>query len=366
MSRRALTALAVAAAALAPAVARADSGMDPTPERLVLQPPGLPPGQTCQTVASDPNAVLAAGGNPAALACRPDQLGFRNWVSEMGFAIAPSAFHPARTTGFGGFAFTMEASYTRVHANRTSDSGERYWHNGTRGSVDTNTNRTSIVNNDPDSIVQIYTLKARKGLPFGFEGVGALGYVANTSLWVVGGDLRWAVLEGFRTGALGLLPDVSVGGGVRTLTGTSKLYLTTAAFDVKLSKPIPLADTAELTIHAGFQRLYIFGDSGVLDSSPNVDPLQQCGWAGTDARTGAPICRNKLSNGQDASTDFANNFTFSPVRLHRNRGIFGATYRYEFIHLGSQIAFDISPPKQNGGVVGPHQWTLSFEGGVHF
>ncbi len=365
-TRRALTVLAVAAATLAPAVARADSGMDPTPERLVLQPPNLPPGQTCQSIAGDPASVVAAGQRPQDFSCAPDNLGFRNYISEMGFAIAPSAFHPARTTGVGGFALTVDASYTRISPGRASDSGQLYWHNGTRGSVDPNSNRTSIVNNDPDSILQIYTLKARKGLPFGFEGVGALGYMANTSLWVVGGDLRWALMEGFRTGALGLLPDVSIGGGVRTLTGTSKFYLTTAAVDVKLSKPIPLADSAELTVHVGFQRLFIFGDSGVVDSTPNVDPLAQCGWNGVDPQTGAPTCRNKLPNGADASTDFSNNFTFDRVRLHRNRGLFGLTYRYEFIHLGSQIAFDISAPKENPGIVGPRQWTLSFEGGVHF
>jgi hypothetical protein len=48
-----------------------------------------------------------------------------------------------------------------------------YWHDGTEGSVDPNNKQFSIVNNSPDSILQVYSLKARKGLPLGFEIVGA-------------------------------------------------------------------------------------------------------------------------------------------------------------------------------------------------
>ena len=115
-----------------------------------------------------------------------------------------------------------------------------YWHLGTQGAQDPNTKQYSTINNAPDSLLQIYAIKARKGLPLGFEIAGSLGTIANTSLWVSGGDIRWSLMEGFRTGALGILPDISVGGGVRTLTGTSRFYLTTVGIDVKMSKPITL------------------------------------------------------------------------------------------------------------------------------
>ena len=201
-------------------------------------------------------------------------------ISELGFAIAPNAFYPARTTGIGGFAVSLEASYTKINADKTTgETGGRdpYWHLGTQGAQDPNTKQFSTINNSPDSILQIYSIKARKGLPLGFELAGSLGTIANTGLWVGGGDVRWSLLEGFRTGALGLLPDFSIGGGVRTLTGTSKFSLTTAAFDVKMSKPIALADTSQLIPTVGYQRIVIFGDSNVIDSTPNVDALTQCG-----------------------------------------------------------------------------------------
>ncbi|HEY8079479.1 MAG TPA: hypothetical protein VIF62_35355 [Labilithrix sp.] len=365
--RRAALAFTALLALLVPSVARAGGNMEPTPERLVLQPPGLPPGQTCQSIAANPSIATSAGLKPQDLNCRPDNVAFANMISDLGFAIAPTSFYPARTTGVGGFVLSIEANYTRINADRHTDQGTQYWHLGTRGAQDSSSKVFSIVNNSPDSILQIYALKARKGLPLGFEIAGSLGYIANSPLWVGGGDVRWSVLEGFRTGALGLFPDVSVGAGVRTLMGTSKFYLTTVGIDAKVSKPIPIADSAVLTPVFGYQRVIILGDSNVVDSTPNVDPLQQCGFAGNDPNTGAPICKNKLANGADNNGDFGNNFTFNKVRVHRHRGIVGLFYKYELVWLGSQIAFDLTDPSdEQSNIVGSRQWTLSFEGGVSF
>lgn len=345
--------------------------MDPVPERLVLQPPNLPPGQSCQSIAENPSGAVAAGLRPQDYLCRPNNLAFQNMLADLGFAIAPSASYPARSTGIGGFQVGIEASFTRLNASRNVDNPDGtltdYWRVGSRGAQDAGSKSFSVVNNSPDSLLQIYSVKVRKGLPLGFEVAGSFGTIANTSLWVGGGDVRWSLLEGFRTGALGLLPDVSVGGGVRTVTGSSRFYLTTVGVDVKVSKPIALADSAQLIPSLGFQRIIIFGDSNVVDATPNVDPLQQCGFDGSDPQTGTPKCRNKLPNGADANTDFGNTFTFERLRAHRNRGLLGLAYRYEIIWLGSQFAFDINDPKdENPNLVGSRQWTLSFEGGFFF
>lgn len=345
--------------------------MDPTPERLVLQPPNLPNGSTCQDVAANPDVALRSGALPNALNCRPDNIAFRNYISELGFAIAPTANYPARTTGLGGIALTLEANYTKINSGNTSiaENGQstNYWRRATQGSVDKGANRFSSENTSPDSVIQVYTLKARKGLPFGFELGGALGTIANTSMWTVGADLRWSLLEGFRTGPLGALPDVSVGGGVRTLTGTSKFHLTTVGVDVKLSKPIPIADSATITPHVGYQRLLIFGDSTIQDFTPNTDALRECGYGGPDPRTGTPVCRNKLANGSDNNVDFNNYATFEKVRVHRHRIMFGAHYKYEILYLGGQFLLDATPPdSENPGLSSSRQWTLSLEAGVFF
>jgi hypothetical protein len=167
--------------------------MDPTPERLVSQPVGLPAGQTCQSIAATPDIVVRAGLRPQDFACQPNNQAFKNFISELGFALAPSAFYPARTTGIGGFQVSVEASYTGISADRTvpGDNGGRlaYWHLGTRGVQDPGSKQFSISNSSPDSLIQIYSLKARKGLPYGFEVAGTIGTISNTSLWVGGGDI---------------------------------------------------------------------------------------------------------------------------------------------------------------------------------
>jgi hypothetical protein len=375
--------LASGAATIALALPARAGGMDPTPERLVLQPPGLTGGATCQSIAANPQAAANAGlikSSDAYPACRPDNVAFANMVSELGFAIAPTAFHPARTTGVGGFALTVEASYTKINADGFSQavdgSKRQYWHDGTQGSIDPNSKQFSIVNNSPDALLQVYTLKARKGLPFGFELAGALGTIANTSMWVTGADVRWALMEGFRTGPLGILPDVAIGSGVRTLVGTSKFHLTTVGIDAQFSKPVPLADAAILTPYIGYQRLIIFGDSVVVDTTPNVDPIQQCGYKGTQKTatgqdTGQPDCRNTINVPGGApiqnNGDFNNNVNFDKVRTHRHRAIFGLNYRYEVLYLAGQFLIDITPPNdENPGLSETRQWTMSVEAGVYF
>lgn len=342
--------------------------MDPTPERLVIQPPGLPAGQTCQSIAANPNFVVAAGLRPQDFTCQPNNQAFKNMISELGFAIAPNAFYTARTTGIGGFQVSLQASYTGISADRSVPGSPnlQYWHLGTRGSQDPNSKQSSVTNTSPDSVLQLYSIKARKGLPYGFEVAGEIGTLSGTQMWVGGGDIRWSLFEGFRTGLLGYAPDLSLGTGLRTVTGTSQFYLTTVGIDVRVSKPIALQDSSQIIPTVGFQRLLIFGDSNVVDSTPNVNAVAQCGFQGLDAN-GAVACKNKLANGQDNNGDFANNFTFSKVRIQRSRLMLALNYRYEMAYVGSQIAFDITDPKdENPGLVGSRQWTWSFEAGVHF
>ncbi len=335
--------------------------MDLVPERFVSQPPGLPGGNTCQSIASNPEVLVANNLTVPQVVCQPNQAAFRHMIGELGFAIAPTAFYPARTTGVRGIQISIDASYTNLHASGTTPDGTPYWQQGTQGKQGTATNAS------PDSLLQVYSLKARKGLPLGFEIIPTVGFVAHTKTWVWGGDVRWSLLEGFRTGVPGYLPDFSIGAGARTLSGNSKVYLTTVGFDAKLSKPIPLAETAQLVPAIGYQRLLIFGDSSIVDFTPASDALRDCGYSGANPDTGAPICRNKLSNGADNALDFNNYNTFDKVRLHRHRGMVSLHYRYEQFALGGQFLFDLSDPGgENNNVTFSRQYTISFEAGAHF
>ncbi len=300
--------------------------------------------------------------------CQPDQVAFKRLANQLGFALAPSAMHSARTTGLGGFNLALEATFTSISGDA------EYWRRGTQGAPE-----------PAASVLQQYSLKLRKGFGFGLEVSGVVGFLPRTSLINGGGDVRLAVLEGFRNGLLGDLPDISVGAGVRTVTGTPELQLTTVGIDTHISKAFTIRDSSVLTPWLGYQYVWIFADSGQIDLTPGTSAIGACGDSSqnvpgnadpkkrfTDAAgqvhdvyDGQPVC----SGGSDR--DFDNDVVFSPVRVHRQRLIFGLNYRYEMLTVGAQFLTDLlNPSDANSGsnktdLEGEaRQWTLAFELGA--
>lgn len=357
------------------AVANAEP-MDPALERLVTTP-------DCKSKEGVWDDAPRSNLGGAALACAPDHAAFKRLISQYAFAFAPTAMHSARTTGYGGFHLALEADYTSI------SSDESYWRNGTQGAVDPSSNQSSTVNASPQSLLQLYSLKFRKGFGFGLELTGVVGFMPKTSIISGGADVRISLLEGFRTGVGGILPDVAVGGGVRTITGTPQFQLTVAGLDAQVSKPLPIRDSQVLTPYVGYQYLWIFGDSGLIDLTPGTDALRYCDYAGqnvpgnTDPEAGAsprpaandgqPICRGPQGSG-GSPLDFNNNVVFDNARLERHRLIMGLSYRYEMVMLGGQFLVDAVPPAdaQNDDADQEilkdeaRQYTLSFELGAMF
>jgi hypothetical protein len=356
----------------APLLAQAEP-MDLAIERLVSNPGAC--------LSSDGAGRFVPRGSDTSLRCLPDNVAFKRLVNQLGFALAPTAMHSARTTGYGGFNLALEATYSSI----SSDAD--YWKRGTQGSPDPSTNRAPTSNQSPVSLLQQYSLKLRKGFGFGLEVTGVVGFMPQTSLINGGADVRMAVLEGFRTGVLGILPDVAVGGGVRTITGTPELQLTTVGVDVQISKPLPIQDSSVLTPWIGYQYLWIFGDSGLVDLTPGTNAQQACGYAGqnvpgnpdpnktstsatgavTNTYDGQQICRG------GSPRDFNNNAVFDAVRVHRQRLMFGMNYRYEMVLAGAQVITDLlnssdaNSGKNKSDLKGEaRQWTLVLELGAMF
>src|SRR5690349_5225740 len=94
--------------------ARADP-MDPAIERFAHD--AVDPTVPCANA-----GLYRAGARPCAL----DENSFKRLISQYGFAIAPPAMYPARTTGYGGFQVTVQGAFTTV------DSSADYWQNGTQ------------------------------------------------------------------------------------------------------------------------------------------------------------------------------------------------------------------------------------------
>lgn len=338
---------------------RAHAGsMDPALERLAANP-------ECRTAAG---AIEPAGG-----ACRPDQGAFTRLVNQFGTAFAPTALNPARTTGIAGFQVSLEGSFTSI------DSDADYWRAGTRGSSDRHLGAAGQSNTDPASFLQLYSLRLRKGFGAGVEVAGQFGFMPRTSFLSGGVDARWAILEGFREGTMGYVPDVSLGGGVRTTTGSAQMQLTVAAADLRLSKPIPVRGEAVVTPWAGLQYLWIHGDSRRVDMTPATDAAGYCNQQGVsvpgdpsappeEPRDGEPLCAG------GSAADFANDVRFDAVRLRRPRLLLGGSVRYELVNFSAQFLVDLTAPHQGQGSDAARaalrgesrQWGIAVDAGVQF
>lgn len=313
--------------------------------------------------------------------CAPDDQAFKRLVSEWGYALAPAGVYSARTTGFGGFNFSLQATYTGI------DDNADYWKLGTQGGRDDATGAALLYGNPP-SVISLYSLNIRKNFGLGVEALANVGFVPGSNIINGGTDIRLSLLEGFREGIGGAVPDLAVGTGIRTISGTDQFQLTTVALDVRLSKPFVIARSSALTPIIGYQYLWIFGRSGLIDLTPGTDPLGYCGFGGVDipregaasdeARDGQAVCVG------GSSLDFNNNVVFEKANLERQRFLIGLNYRYEMISTGVQFNTDLVSPAdaqssdadakylsdcdgngENCESV-PRQWQLAVDVGVSF
>ncbi|MEZ4298342.1 MAG: hypothetical protein R3B70_25540 [Polyangiaceae bacterium] len=337
-----LFALAASAVALTSSAARADT-MDPVLNRFVLVDANNP---DCRT--SGPGGGAYYNPTSGYRRCTPDNVPWANLVAQFGAALAPSAMHPARTTGYGGFELALEGDFTVI------DRDQDYWKRGTQGPQDP-TQKTFSTLGDPDAVLQVYMLRIAKGLPFGFELVGNVGYVARTSIVVGGADVRWSLFEGFRTGIPAIFPELTVGGSVRTITGAEQMQLTVVGADGTLSKPFGIGGSVVFTPYIGYQYLRIFGDSGLIDLTPNTDALAYCNFQGPNTPAspdpgkvdqngnpyydGQPVCGNGTTPANSA--DFNNNVVFTPVRLNRHRLGGGFNFRFQMVQFGFHFISDV-------------------------
>ena len=329
-------AVALVAAVSLSRQASADT-MDPALARLVTD-------ENCRV--SRPEGGVYYNPTSGFNRCGTDDVAFAKLMAEWGYALAPTAMHPARTTGYGGFDLAFEGAFTRISSNAA------YWKNGTQGKQDPNSKLFSIENSGPDDFIQMYSMKTRYGfaplaLPLGLLGVELgtkIGFMGNSNIGVLGADFRVSLLEGFRTGIPAIFPDLTASGSVTTITGNPEFQLTVAGFDAMLSKPIPIAGTVIITPYAGYSYIYTFGDSGLVDLTPNTDALNYCGYGGNNSpatqdlaktyRDGQPVCN------AGSSADFNNTVVFDAVRLQRHRIAAGIQFRFQMVRVGAHFVTD--------------------------
>ncbi len=336
----AIAALGVAFLAISEPEAHANP-MDLAPERLnsCFQESSIP----CGTAQVQGNAVV---GNYL----RADNAAWAKLLSSYAVAMAPNSMRPARTTGYGGFEMSLFGQFTTIDKNAD------YIEKGTEGPL-SDSKRYSSRNNSAEGLLQIYGVTGRKGLPYGFELQGTVGYMANTELVMLGGGIRLSPFEGFRK-----YLDISVGGYVHTLTGTAKVKVTVPALDFAVSRRFVIANTVIFQPYVGWQMLWINADSGVVDTTPQKDGLGDCNarpatQAERDAGdTGEFHCQQRAGtslvdapNGSSealAKLDLNNNVVFQNMRQYRRqRGFIGLAWRWENLSIIlPHVMYDLIDP----------------------
>jgi hypothetical protein len=304
---------------------------------------------------------IAAGNGPCTqpgLATRcPDNEAFEHLASELAVALAPPVEVGAASSGARGFYVGVSTTVTPVRA------GERYWLRGTRGA-----NPAADVNTNVDSALAWNRIEVRKGLPFGLEAGASLGHGMDTSLWVIAGQLRVVLFEGFRSG-LGALPDVALRAATQAMFGAADLSLRTQVLDVTLSKPFVVGGYHRVTPLLALQALFVNARSGRVDLTPGQNAWAACGASNASGSNADDLgCSQR-----EGASELANNAMFRSVNQTRVRLFLGVQERYSLLELAATFGFDLAVPRLQTETPGddlPHdvmrQVSLHLACGLHY
>jgi hypothetical protein len=309
------------------------------------------PGASCgRTLAGAPDFDLRSGGRQT---LSPDQASFRKLMTQLAPVAMTPILAPVTTSGPRGFDLALQTAVTGISA------GAGYWERGTEGrgpsAVDTCDGR----NDNVSPVLTQSRVAFHKGLPLGITLGANLGHLWNTSLFTVGGSLKWALFEGYRSLAL---PDLAVRGAAATVVGDAQFSLTTVGVDAILSKNIVLGRVMKLSPYAGGGVTWIFAASELIDLTPNIDATA-CA-AGTD-----PVCMAEGLSGNDLQDDIGHDQSFRELNLTRYRAFAGLELRYRLFAFAAEMAFDVLPPGDADSAAGantPRQWTLNFAPSLSF
>jgi hypothetical protein len=283
-----------------------------------------------------PRTILASDGVSTTTRefCGDDDA-WRTIAEQLGTALIPPLLTTARSHGPSGFGITTEGWITGIASDRQA------WRRGTEGDA---TSAAEGQNRAPSRVLFWQRLAIRKAFPAGLQLGTSMAHLYGTDYWALGLDIQWSLFEGFRRGPLGFVPDLAVRGAVNTLLGEPEFNLTVPSVEVVLSKRIAIAGVGTLTPFVGGQLAWIFGDSELVDLTPDVDALR----------------------GDDKN----NNYVFRQVRSNRTRLHIGFEGHYRAFVITGAVAFDLSPPPAFGPdaarVQLPRQWTGQFAIGAQF
>ncbi len=159
---------------------------------------------------------------------------FRLLSEDLGAILSYKPLSPGETLGVSGFDFGVEITGTTFNNKEVIN---------------------AATSGNAPSLLPVPKLHAHKGLPFGFDVGLVYAGVPNSNINLLGGELRYAILEG------GIAtPAIALRGSYTKLSGVDQLGFDTKGLDISISKGFAVAKP-----YAGIGRVWV-------NSTPNLPP----------------------------------------------------------------------------------------------
>ena len=156
------------------------------------------------------------------------QAQFKDLSEDLGSALSYKPVTPAEPLGITGFDVGLVVTSTKM---------------------ENSSQLLSSVIGSSTTLSSLYVpkLHVAKGLPFNLDIAAFIAKVPSTNITLVGGELRYAILEGGIT-----MPAVAVRGALTKLSGVDHLALDTKSLDISISKGF-----AMFTPYAGVGQVWV-------------------------------------------------------------------------------------------------------------
>ena len=168
--------------------------------------------------------------------CTPLRADYETFLSEYAFGLTPKKMAPAETLGYSGFYIGLEG---QMSVRPLGSAADDRWQLGTAS--------TEI-----QHVMFNPGIHIRKGLPFSFEVGSTVSYLTLSENVSLGGELKWALFEGYRTGWRAVLPDIAVRGSMVRIIGEDDADISIVGLDGSVSYAFAIGGAITLTPYAGY------------------------------------------------------------------------------------------------------------------
>jgi hypothetical protein len=279
-------------------------------------------GQTVKANKLDINTGRFIQCTPDGSSCIAHNVAWERFMAEYAMGVSPKILAPASTLGYSGFYLGIETSIMTIPKNAQYLEGSNYdaqayedarWRIGT-GPFDSK----------PPAMF-FPSVHVRKGLPWSFEVGSSISYLAQSELVALGGEIKWALFEGYRHKFRGAMPDIAARGTVNRIIGQTDVDLTIVGVDGSISYPFGIGGMIALEPYFGFQYLWtIVRVEPVLYKTESTGTLHPSVGGSYDVPSAG----------------------LSGPNLSRGKIFFGLGFDYELLHIAFDFAWGL-----------PKKWT---------